>query len=50
MNKTNLQVIIWKLTPVDVCSDLEIGAHLRARSESLSYSPMGKLKDISPDD
>jgi len=50
MSKTDLQVIIWKWTPVDICRDLEIGAYLSGRSESLNWSRAGKLNGISPDD
>ena len=28
LNEVDLSVIIWKRIPVDVCSDIEIGAHL----------------------
>ena len=50
MSKVDLSVIIWKWTPVDIYSDIEIGAHLSGRSESLSCSRVGKLKGINPDD
>ena len=50
ISKTDLPIIIWKWTLVDVCCDLEIGAHLLGWSESLSCSRAGKLKGISPDD
>jgi len=50
MSKTDLQFIIWKWMHIDICSDLEIGAHLSGRPKSLSYSRVGKLKGISPDD
>ena len=50
IGKIDLPVIIWKLTPIDVRSDLEIDAHLPSRLKSLSCSHTGKLKGISPDD
>jgi len=50
MSKVDLPVIIWKWTPVDTCSDLEIDAHIPGRSENLSCSRAGKLKGISPND
>ena len=50
ISKVDLPVIIWKLNPIVIYSDLEIGAHLSYRSKSLRYSRVGKLKYISPDD
>ena len=50
MSKVDLLVIICKWTPIDIYSDLEIGAHLLGQSKSLRSSSAGELKGVSPDD